>query len=106
MMTSITMAVEPMVIVKVENDFSKTVREVFYDAETLKKLHEENWSLEIFWFPFNSFSWLELMVNGMLDWKGNDNAFQSEHSKDIFYQVFCSITQLSDSGESKTIGFK
>ncbi|CAB4015885.1 Hypothetical predicted protein [Paramuricea clavata] len=61
-MTSITMEVQPMVIVKVENDFSYTVGDLFYNPAALKQLHENNWSLEIFWFPFNSLSWLQLIA--------------------------------------------
>ncbi|XP_028399847.1 uncharacterized protein LOC114523183 [Dendronephthya gigantea] len=53
-MTSITMEVQPMTIVKVENDFSYTVKDLFYKPAALEKLYKENWSLEIFWFPFNS----------------------------------------------------
>ena len=53
-MTDITFKVEPMVIVKTENDFSLTVEDLFYDPDCLKKLHDDNWSVEIFWFPFNS----------------------------------------------------
>ena len=61
-MTSITMEVQPMTIVKVENDFSYTVEDLFYNPTTLEQLHEDNWSLEIFWFPYNSLSWLELIT--------------------------------------------
>jgi hypothetical protein len=58
-MTDITLKVEPMVIVETVNDFSLKVEDVFYNPDTLKKLYEDNWSLEIFWFPFNSLSWCE-----------------------------------------------
>jgi hypothetical protein len=61
-MTSITMEVKPMVIVKVENDFSYTVEDLLYNPTALKRLYEENWSLEIFWFPFNSLSWCQLIA--------------------------------------------
>ncbi|CAB4018459.1 FAD linked oxidase domain-containing [Paramuricea clavata] len=61
-MTSITMEVKPMVIVKVENDFSYTVEDLFYNPTALKKLYEDNWSLEIFWFPFNNLSWPQLIA--------------------------------------------
>ena len=67
-MTDITLKVEPMVIVKVENDFSLTVQDVFYAPEKLKKLHDENWSLEIFWFPFNSMENWEAMMLGVKSW--------------------------------------
>ena len=50
-----------MVIVTTENDFSLTVEDVFYDPGRLKELHDNNWSVEIFWFPFNSLSWSSLM---------------------------------------------
>lgn len=66
-MTNITMVVEPMVIVKTENDFNLTVEDVFYNPETLQKLHEENWSVEIFWFPFNSLDWCSLMCIGLAE---------------------------------------
>ncbi|XP_028399849.1 uncharacterized protein LOC114523184 [Dendronephthya gigantea] len=61
-MTSITMAVQPMTIVEVVNDFSYTVEDLFYNPSTLEQLYEDNWSLEIFWFPFNSLSWLQLIT--------------------------------------------
>ena len=66
-MTEITFKVEPMVIVKTVNDFSFTVGDLFYDHNQLKNLHDDNWSLEIFWFPFNSLSWLELTCLGLYD---------------------------------------
>ena len=59
-MTDITMEVQPMVIVEVVNDFEYTVEDLFYHPEKLEKLYSENWSLEIFWFPYNSLSWLQL----------------------------------------------
>ena len=61
------MVVEPMVIVKTENDFSLTVEEVFYNPDTLQRLHDENWSVEIFWFPFNSLDWFSLMCIGFAE---------------------------------------
>ena len=64
-MTDITFKVEPMVIVKTENDFSRTVGDLLYKPDELKKLHDKHWSVEIFWFPFNSLSWLELMCLGL-----------------------------------------
>ncbi|KAJ8306718.1 hypothetical protein KUTeg_015759 [Tegillarca granosa] len=33
----------------------RTVEQVFYDPNYLKQIVENNWSVEIFWFPFNSF---------------------------------------------------
>ena len=65
-MTNITMVVEPMVIVRTENDFSLTVEEVFFNPDTLKQLHDNNWSVEIFWFPFNSLSWSSLIWIGVI----------------------------------------
>lgn len=56
-----------MVVVKTENDFSLTVGDVFYNDKTLKKLHDENWSVEIFWFPFNSLEWHSLMCIGLAE---------------------------------------
>ena len=65
-MTNITMAVEPMVIVKTDNDFSLTVEDVFFNPDKLQELHRDNWSVEIFWFPFNSLSWLCLTCIGLV----------------------------------------
>ena len=64
-MTDITLKVEPMVIVKVENDFSQTVQDVFFTPKTLQQLYDDNWSLEIFWFPFNSMGNCEAMLLGL-----------------------------------------
>lgn len=64
-MTDITLKVEPMVIVKTENDFSCTVEDVFYNSAKLKNLWDENWSIEIFWFPFNSLEWGSLLPLGL-----------------------------------------
>ena len=55
-----------MVIVRTEDDFSLTVKDVFYDHGKLKQLHDNNWSVEIFWFPFNSLSWRSLKWIGLL----------------------------------------
>lgn len=44
---------QPMVIVKTINDFEHTVQDVFYDKKYLKKLLDENHSVEIFWYPFS-----------------------------------------------------
>ena len=76
-MTDITFKVEPMVIVKTENDFSLTVEDLFYDPDCLKKLHDDNWSVEIFWFPFNSLSWGKLMCLGLIE------AFKGRSTKTI-----------------------
>ena len=65
-MTDITLKVEPMVIVKTENDFSYTVGDVFYNSANLKSLWDENWSVEIFWFPFNSLDWHSLLLLGFV----------------------------------------
>ena len=56
-MTDLTLKVEPMVIVKVENDFSLSVEDVFFEPSNLKQLYDDNWSVEIFWFPYNSMEW-------------------------------------------------
>jgi len=61
-MTDITLKVEPMVVVEVVNDFSCTVNDVFYNPKALKKLYEDNWSVEIFWFPFNSMRWNDALM--------------------------------------------
>ena len=65
-MTNITMVVEPMVIVKTENSFEYTVEDVFYNPHNLQELYKNNWSVEIFWFPFNSLSWCCAMLIGLL----------------------------------------
>jgi len=66
-MTGITMVVEPMVLVQTDNEFEKyTVGNLFYNPKELQTLHDENWSVEIFWFPFNSLTWCELMLLGIL----------------------------------------
>ena len=39
-----------------------TIDEVFYTKDKLKQLVDENYSLEIFWFPFNSMSWFGTLV--------------------------------------------
>jgi len=64
-MTDITLKVEPMAIVEVVNDFSCTVNDVFYNPKALKKLYEDNWSVEIFWFPFNSMRWNDALMVAM-----------------------------------------
>lgn len=48
-----TIKVIPQVIVKVENQYRK-LEDVFYNKPIVKDLFEKNWSVEIFWFPFNS----------------------------------------------------
>ena len=84
-MTDITFKVEPMVIVKTENDFSLTVEDLFYDPDCLKKLHDDNWSVEIFWFPFNSLSWLELMCLGLIyTFKGRSTQTIGKGDRDGF----------------------
>ena len=44
-----------MVIVETDNQWIK-VKDLFYNQEALRKLVTENWSVEIFWFPFNKIS--------------------------------------------------
>ncbi|XP_071128649.1 L-gulonolactone oxidase-like [Mytilus edulis] len=50
-----TMRLIPEVIVKVENRYMD-LDDLFFNAEKIQKLFEENWSVEIFWFPYNSLS--------------------------------------------------
>ncbi|XP_052079585.1 L-gulonolactone oxidase-like isoform X2 [Mytilus californianus] len=50
-----TIKLIPEVIVKVENRYMD-LDELFFNAENIQKLFEENWSIEIFWFPYNSLS--------------------------------------------------
>ena len=44
-----------MVIVETDNQWIK-VKDLFYNKEAMRKLITENWSVEIFWFPFNGIS--------------------------------------------------
>ncbi|XP_076088202.1 L-gulonolactone oxidase-like isoform X2 [Mytilus galloprovincialis] len=48
-----TIKLIPEVIVKVENRYMD-LDDLFFNAENIQKLFEENWSIEIFWFPYNS----------------------------------------------------
>ncbi|KAK3102691.1 hypothetical protein FSP39_013180, partial [Pinctada imbricata] len=50
-----TIVLEPEIIVKTENRYFD-LPDLFYNVENMKKLVEENWSVEIFWFPYNSLS--------------------------------------------------
>ena len=50
-----TIVLEPEVIVKTENIYFG-LDKVFYDESFMKNLAEQNWSVEIFWFPYNSLS--------------------------------------------------
>ena len=60
-MCDFTVKVKPMEIVENSSDFY-TVDEVFYTKDFLKNLADSNFSLEIFWFPFNSMSWFGTLV--------------------------------------------
>ena len=65
-----------MVIVKVENDFERTVGNLFYNDDeektSLSSLVQDNWSVEIFWFPFNSLDWCQMLCpnpsNHLCNW--------------------------------------
>lgn len=48
-----TIKVVPEVIVKVENRY-EPLKELFYKPDSLQNLFEENWSVQILWFPYNS----------------------------------------------------
>ncbi|XP_063412030.1 uncharacterized protein LOC134694861 [Mytilus trossulus] len=50
-----TIKLIPEVIVKVENRYMD-LDDLFFNAENIQKIFEENWSIEIFWFPYNSLS--------------------------------------------------
>ena len=60
-MYDFTVKVKPMKIVENESTFP-TIGDIFYKPGELKRLVKENWSVEIFWFPFNSMSWLGTLV--------------------------------------------
>ncbi|XP_076088204.1 uncharacterized protein LOC143058614 isoform X2 [Mytilus galloprovincialis] len=53
-----TIKVVPEVIVKVENRY-EPLEEFFYTPDSLQNLFEENWSIQILWFPYNSLSVLD-----------------------------------------------
>jgi hypothetical protein len=60
--TEQTMKVQPMQYVKVFNDFSKTFKDVFEgNSPYLRELYKKDFSLEFFWFPFNSMTYKEIM---------------------------------------------
>lgn len=44
---------DPEVIVATETSYPK-MRETFYSAAKLRDIVENNWAVEMFWFPFNS----------------------------------------------------
>ena len=48
-----TMKVDPMEVVNIQNRWMKT-KEIFYDVDGLKKLLDDNWSVSLMWFPFSS----------------------------------------------------
>ncbi|KAK3099311.1 hypothetical protein FSP39_002463 [Pinctada imbricata] len=50
-----TITLEPLMNVKTENSYRK-LKDIFQNAENMKELIENNWSVELFWFPFNSMS--------------------------------------------------
>lgn len=49
----ITLKMDPEVIVATETSYPK-MRETFYSAAKLRDIVENNWAVEMFWFPFNS----------------------------------------------------
>ena len=51
--TEITMKVQPAKLVEVRNLFP-TVLDTFFNPEKLREIVTNNWSCEMFWFPFNS----------------------------------------------------
>ncbi|XP_062601808.1 L-gulonolactone oxidase-like [Saccostrea cucullata] len=54
----VTFKMEKEIVVKTQNMYC-SLRDVFYNAEKIKSLAEENWSTQIFWFPYNSVSLLD-----------------------------------------------
>ncbi|XP_071149077.1 L-gulonolactone oxidase-like [Mytilus edulis] len=48
-----TIKVVPEVIVKVENRY-EPLKELFSKPDSLQNIFEENWSVQILWFPYNS----------------------------------------------------
>lgn len=49
---------EPEILVETQNLYCN-LNDVFYNAEKMKSLAEENWSTQIFWFPYNSVSLID-----------------------------------------------
>ena len=73
-----TMRVWPMQKVKVTNDFSKTFAEVFGpDSPYLPHLYKRDFSLEFFWFPYNSMTETQmekfLVLGNTGDWEPNND---------------------------------
>lgn len=64
-MVSVTMKVHPMFNVVTDNRFL-TVRETFFDPEKLREMVTNNWSVEIFWFPFNGMRLVSLQHGSAL----------------------------------------
>lgn len=51
--TPLTLQMDPEVIVKTGTSYPN-MKDVFYSKEKLQEILENNWAVEIFWFPFNS----------------------------------------------------
>ncbi|XP_034316358.2 L-gulonolactone oxidase-like [Magallana gigas] len=49
----VTIQMDPEVIVKTGTSYPN-MKDVFYSKEKLQEILENNWAVEIFWFPFNS----------------------------------------------------
>ena len=52
-MITVTMKVQKEFMVKTDNLFLK-LKDFFFDPKHLREFVRNNWSVEIFWFPFNS----------------------------------------------------
>lgn len=50
-----TLQLKPQSIVKVDNQYRK-LGNLFSSDKNIEDLFEKNWSVEMFWFPFNSYS--------------------------------------------------
>jgi hypothetical protein len=50
-----TIQLVPEIIVKTENVYYD-LEDLFFNPASMKSLVENNWSVEIFWFPYNSLS--------------------------------------------------
>ncbi|CAC5363242.1 unnamed protein product [Mytilus coruscus] len=50
-----TIKLIPEIIVKVENRYMN-LDDLFYNVKNIQQVFEENWSVQVFWFPYNSLS--------------------------------------------------
>lgn len=83
----VTLKMEKEMIVETGNSY-ETLDKVF-TAEKLKSIVEENWAVQIFWFPFNSFSFGKYDVNEDDVWVRtfNEKDPEGEDLKDKLYYI-------------------